>query len=170
MRRNATGEFDANKWAKEYLKIKNKSPESAKILTQGLPESSKTKIDSIAESIGYSKLSKAQANHSGTAYTAALFALPGSFYFAPGTTAGTAAGVYGASKLFTNKKFIDGLYAASKAKTPVQLEKILSKYDNVLPRLETIRESQEQMIEQDQAQENPYSTMSDEELLRVLGQ
>ena len=135
--RSAAGEFNPDKWAREFTKLR---PESKNILTSGLPKESARKLDSIAEALQYSKITKGQANHSGTAYTGLLMSSPVALLHAPISTISGYAGAYGASKLFTNPKFIDAMYAVSKSKTPSALEKTLDHYKKVLPSMAAIEQ------------------------------
>lgn len=159
--RSANGEFSADKWAREYTKLR---PESQKVLTEGLPKESSNKLNSIAEALQYSKISKGQANHSGTAYTGILLGTGAGLLHSPIQTIATLGGAYGLSKLFTNPKFIDAVYAAGKAKTPESLNKVINHYKKVLPTIAALKEESSKSSEIKQSLQN----LSDEELERII--
>lgn len=68
----------------------------------------------------------------------------------------------GAAKEKQYQKVIDGLYAASKAKTSDQLDKILSKY-TALPRAALLKQKEKEIT-----QERPVSGMTDKELDAII--
>lgn len=133
--RGVNGEFNSDKWAREFVKLR---PESQKVITSGLELASAKKLNSIAEALQFSKISKGEANHSGTAYTGLLLGTGAGLLHSPIKTGATLASAYGLSKLFTNPKAIDALYAVSKAKTPSQLDKVLNHFKKVLPSIAAI--------------------------------
>ncbi len=164
--RGNNGQFNPDKWAREYTKL---GSDSKKILTSGLPKESSKKLDSIAKALEHGKLNAAQANHSGTAYTGLLLGTGAGLLHSPIKTIGSLAGAFGLSKAFTNPKIIDGLYATSKARTPSQLDKVLSKYKKVLPSVAAINAEKEEIKERNQT-ETSVQNLSDEELDQLLNQ
>lgn len=147
--------FDPYKFSNQFNKLR---PESQEALLSNLPVNSAKKVKAVTDSLRHSKASNAQANHSGTAYTAQLMTLLGTGVGsvtaaltghpeAAAISALTASAIplanYGISKLFTDTKFIDALYAASKAKSPEALGKVLKHFGDVLPPIGSFSQKQE---------------------------
>ncbi len=163
--RGVGGEFDPNKWGREFSKLR---PEAKEVFTSGLPKESASKLNKISEALAHGRLTKGQANHSGTAYTGLLMGAGAGLLHSPIETLGGAALGFGLSKMFTNPKLVDAVYAASKAKDPVVLHKILNsaRYSKLLPTLAALKAAS------GNGQENngtDYSKLSDEELDNIIG-
>lgn len=167
--RGAAGEFDPNKWGREFMKLR---PEAKVVFTSGLPKESASKLNKISEALAHNRTVKGQGNFSGTAYMAQLMSLPTAGVFAPVTTGVTALGGYALSKMFTSPKFIDAVYAASKAKDPVVLHKILNsaKYNKLLPTIAALKaeiNKSPKNLKEEAPQQADLSSLSNEDLIKL---
>ena len=152
--------FDPFVWAKNFNKLRKPAQDAA---LSSLPKSSADKLRGVAKSFANIQDAGQYGNHSRTTFYQTLTAYIGSFLVTPITSTATGIAAYPAGKLFTNQTVIDAMYAASKARTVKDLEKVAAKFEPQLNIASIAAQSKKGEESPEQTLETPSYTR--EELL-----
>lgn len=139
--RNKDGSFSPLKWSREF---KGLEPESQKVLLSPLNESSKKRLNYIADSMDHLKSTLEEANTSKSGYYVALdkilhaiptaataLAATGNVLPAATLAGGLFVSRIASDKLLTNPKFINWMYKGMKAKDLAHFERNLNRVPHV---------------------------------------